>query len=442
MPRAVLHSSVSDTGELLMASDESGFLIYSPGQRKVLQQSSTYGGLRFIYSIGASPVYLIVPSGDKPGLDCSPRRPKFWNSQDHSVVEKLTLEGTVEGCTWNMNYSIFLTDRFIHIFNNQRAKISAAVPKSSHTNAFALAANEGDLLFCAGQEQGTVCIYSCKESPCRLINTFKAHRSVIACIAVDVTGSLLATVSSVGTIVRVFRVPSAELLYSFRVANMPCKIIHLQFCSKSDYILSRSEEGVVCLSSIQHVKQTQVNAQRQLGFVCEDVDEDFCAVHTIEPPASPAQPANSIAEYWNAVLHSEAANTIFDAGLYGASRLYTHTQAFLTGKPVGGGGTSSGIGGSSSSASSGAKGYHDGKLYRPVLEETMEDLSCVWIGYRDGYATPYLIVVLKTGVYRSFDVMHADAISSFTPTTSAQDVRLKLVLRDEQLIFDDDDDNA
>ncbi|RYH16410.1 hypothetical protein EON65_30150 [archaeon] len=397
MSSVIMFSSISGNGELIMASNETGFVIYSPGQHKVLQHSSSYGGLRFIYSIGTSPVYLIVPSGDKPGLDCSPRRPKFWNSQNHSVVKELILEATVEGCAWNKNYSIFVTDRFIHIFNIEFLKISCVLPKNSHSNAFALATDEGDLLFCAGQDQGSVCMYSCRDSPCRLINTFRAHRSAISCMAVDVTSGLLATVSSVGTIIRVFKVPSADLLYSIRIASIPCKITHLQFCSKSDFILSRSEDGCVCLSSIHHIKHAQVSAQKQLGFVCEDIDEDFCAVHTIPPPPT-AQPTNSITDYFNSLLHSETANTIVDVGLYGMSRLYTHTHTFLTGKPTEGSGD--GGGGGSSSAGSGAKMYHDGKLYRPVLEEVMEDMSCVWVGYKDDHITPYLAVMMKTGVYR------------------------------------------
>ncbi|RYH16411.1 hypothetical protein EON65_30155 [archaeon] len=56
-------------------------------------------------------------------------------------------------------------------------------------------------------------------------------------------------------------------------------------------------------------------------------------------------------------------------------------------------------------------------VYVPVLSlhVVINDLTCMYL--------------------HSFDIVHSDPIS-LSPTSPAQDMRLRLVLRDEQLMFD------
>ncbi|KAI5287380.1 autophagy protein, partial [Ascosphaera acerosa] len=61
------------------------------------------------------------------------------------------------------------------------------------------------------------------------INVIAAHRSPLCCIALNGEGTLLATASDKGTIVRVFSVPDGQKLYQFRRGSMPARIYHMSF---------------------------------------------------------------------------------------------------------------------------------------------------------------------------------------------------------------------
>ena len=69
----------------------------------------------------------------------------------------------------------------------------------------------------------------------------EAHRSPLSCIAVNDAGTLLATASDKGTIIRVFSIPSARKLYQFRRGSMPSRIYSMAFNITS---------SLLCVSSV------------------------------------------------------------------------------------------------------------------------------------------------------------------------------------------------
>jgi len=61
------------------------------------------------------------------------------------------------------------------------------------------------------------------------INVVEAHRSPLSCMVMNIEGTLLATASDKGTIIRVFSLPDAHKLYQFRRGSMPSRIFSMSF---------------------------------------------------------------------------------------------------------------------------------------------------------------------------------------------------------------------
>lgn len=77
------------------------------------------------------------------------------------------------------------------------------------------------------------------------INVIEAHRSPLACITLNSDGTLLATASDKGTIIRVFSVPDGHKLYQFRRGSMPCRIYSMSFNTTSTLLcVSSSTETI------------------------------------------------------------------------------------------------------------------------------------------------------------------------------------------------------
>lgn len=65
------------------------------------------------------------------------------------------------------------------------------------------------------------------------IKVIPAHQAPLSCIAMNKEGTLLATASEKGTIIRVFEIPSARKLYQFRRGSMPARIHCMTFNATS-----------------------------------------------------------------------------------------------------------------------------------------------------------------------------------------------------------------
>jgi autophagy-related protein 18 len=61
------------------------------------------------------------------------------------------------------------------------------------------------------------------------VNVVEAHKSQLSNVALNSEGTLLATASDKGTIIRVFAIPSAQKLYQFRRGTYPSRIYSMSF---------------------------------------------------------------------------------------------------------------------------------------------------------------------------------------------------------------------
>ncbi|KAL8640847.1 MAG: hypothetical protein Q9228_002286 [Teloschistes exilis] len=77
------------------------------------------------------------------------------------------------------------------------------------------------------------------------INVIQAHRSPLSCICLNNAGTLLATASDKGTIIRVFSVPSAKKLYQFRRGSIPSRIYSMAFNATSTLLCVSSASDTV-----------------------------------------------------------------------------------------------------------------------------------------------------------------------------------------------------
>ena len=90
---------------------------------------------------------------------------------------------------------------------------------------------------------GEVLIYDATKL--EAVNVIEAHNSPLSCIALNNDGTLLATASEKGTIIRVFSIPDAQKLYQFRRGSIPARIFSMSFNSTSTLLCVSSATETV-----------------------------------------------------------------------------------------------------------------------------------------------------------------------------------------------------
>ncbi len=96
----------------------------------------------------------------------------------------------------------------------------------------------------------------------KAVNVVEAHRSPLCCVALNNDGTLLATASETGTIIRVFSVPKGQKLYQFRRGTYPSTIYSMSFHPSSTLLCVSSTSDTV---HIFRLGQPPVSPGQALG---------------------------------------------------------------------------------------------------------------------------------------------------------------------------------
>jgi autophagy-related protein 18 len=92
------------------------------------------------------------------------------------------------------------------------------------------------------------------------VNVIEAHNSPLSCIALNNDGTLLATASEKGTILRVFSIPDAQKLYQFRRGSIPARIYSMSFNSTSTLLSVSSATETVHIFRLGGAKTSRSNS--------------------------------------------------------------------------------------------------------------------------------------------------------------------------------------
>lgn len=78
-----------------------------------------------------------------------------------------------------------------------------------------------------------------------MTNIIQAHKAPVANLSLNSTGTLLATASDKGTVIRVFSLPNGDKLHEFRRGSYPAKIYSISFNAVSTLLCVSSDTETV-----------------------------------------------------------------------------------------------------------------------------------------------------------------------------------------------------
>ncbi|CAI7578869.1 unnamed protein product [Penicillium manginii] len=200
-------------------------------------------------------------------LILSPRRLQITNTKRQCTICELTFPTTVLAVKLNRKRLVIVLEDQIYLYDIQTMKLLSTIDTSPNPHAICALAPSSENCYMAyplpqkapaaskppahappgtthvSPTTGDVLIFD--SSKLEAINVIEAHRSPLACITLNSEGTLLATASDKGTIIRVFSVPDGHKLYQFRRGSMPSRIFSMSFNTTSTLLcVSSSTETI------------------------------------------------------------------------------------------------------------------------------------------------------------------------------------------------------
>ncbi|KAH8705110.1 WD40-repeat-containing domain protein [Talaromyces proteolyticus] len=190
-------------------------------------------------------------------LILSPRRLQITNTKRQSTICELTFPTTVLAVKLNRKRLVIVLEHQIYLYDIQTMRLLSTIETSPNQSAICALSPSSENCYLAyplpqkappssfappahappansthiAPTTGDVLIFDAIKL--EAINVVEAHRSPLSCITLNGDGTLLATASDKGTIIRVFSVPDGHKLYQFRRGSIPSRIYSMSFNTMS-----------------------------------------------------------------------------------------------------------------------------------------------------------------------------------------------------------------
>jgi len=212
-------------------------------------------------------ILALVGGGKKPKFPLN--KIIIWDDSKFKIISELRFNSNILNLKMKMDRIIAIFERKIYIFNINTLDTIDMFETYQNINGIA-GLSSGDIISVLAfpfQEKGKVRVVnfnSLAQPP--IIN---AHESCIACITINQNGTLLATASDKGTLIRVFYVHDGRLLAELRRGSKNAGINCIVFDEHNRFISCSSDSGTIHIFSI-------VSAMKDLNenYYTEEMTEE------------------------------------------------------------------------------------------------------------------------------------------------------------------------
>jgi len=185
------------------------------------------------------------------------KKPKFqqnkiiiWDDSKCKVISELRFNNNVLNVKMKMDRIIGICEEKIYIFNINTLDTIDMLNTYPNPNGI-VGLSSGDLISVLAfpfEEKGKVRLVNFNSLAQPPIIT--AHESGVACLSVNQNGTLLATASDKGTLIRVFNISNGKLLTELRRGSKNAEINCIAFDEQNKFVGCASDSGTIHIFSI------------------------------------------------------------------------------------------------------------------------------------------------------------------------------------------------
>lgn len=242
-PKDILHLSFNQDARCLSVGLRGGYCIYDclPFAQRF---ATGGGGIGKVEMLFCSSLVVLVGGGDQPSF--SPRRLRLWDTARAAALCELRFDTAVLTVRLNRRRMAVGLERALHVFDvTSMACLQIIETAPNPQPLLALSSNEENcyLAFPCGGGGGEAILFNALTL--KVIVKVSAARGPLVAMSFSRDGSLLATASEQGTVIRVFKIPSAQQLCTLRRGSTPTTIHCLAFSASGTRLAVSSASRTV-----------------------------------------------------------------------------------------------------------------------------------------------------------------------------------------------------
>ncbi|KAH8116067.1 WD40 repeat-like protein [Phellopilus nigrolimitatus] len=210
----------------------------------------------------------LVGVADQP--QSSPRKLQIVNTKRQSMICELLFPSSILTVKLNRKTLIVVLENEIYIYDISNMRLMHVIETTPNPEAVCALSPSADSSYlaypspvpsptsplsqqsqpaaaaqppAAAQQSGDVILFSTRNLT--VANVIQAHKSPISFLSINSTGTMLATASDKGTVIRVWGIPGSDKLYQFRRGTRETRIYSMNFNTMSTLLAVSSAHDTV-----------------------------------------------------------------------------------------------------------------------------------------------------------------------------------------------------
>ncbi|GAA5912117.1 hypothetical protein JCM5296_000801 [Sporobolomyces johnsonii] len=226
------------------------------------------GATSIVEMLFCTSLVALVGAGDRPSS--STRRLQIVNTKRQSTICELTFPTTILAVKLNRRRLVVVLEERIYVYDISNMKLLHEIETSPNPNAICALSPSSENSYLAypsplpspttpfstappssshsssspsSQTSGDVLLFDAVSLS--VTNIIQAHKSPVAHVSLNQQGTLLATASDKGTVIRVFSLPNGDKVHEFRRGSYPARIYSISFNAVSSLLCVSSDTETV-----------------------------------------------------------------------------------------------------------------------------------------------------------------------------------------------------
>jgi WD40 repeat protein len=238
------HLSFNQDGGCFAVGTDSGFRIFNADPfKETFRRDFDGGGIGIVEMLFRCNILALVGGGAVPKY--SPNKVMIWDDHQARCIGELSFRVPVRAVKLRRDKIVVVLEHKIYVYNFSDLKIVHQTDTWGNPRGICSLSptQESCAMACPGLTRGQVRVELYE--PQNVTKFIQAHDSPLRCVVLSLDGSLVATASEKGTLVRVFDCHSGCLLHEFRRGTDRAKIYSLAFSKEKEWLVCTSDKGTV-----------------------------------------------------------------------------------------------------------------------------------------------------------------------------------------------------
>lgn len=243
----ILYANFNQDGSLFAVGTEKGFKIYNCSPFRDNFERNLEGGIGIVELLNRCNILALVGGGKTPKWTTN--KVVIYDDHQSKVVSELRFNSSVRNAKLKKDMLIVVCDLKIYVFSLINFSNIDTIDTCENIKGLVAVSTDSDKTVIAYPDKslGHVRVKIFEDQTSQFI---KAHENSISALTLNQNGTILATASDKGTLIRVFSTKNGGLLQEVRRGSENAQIYCIALSANSHLMATSSDRGTIHLFSL------------------------------------------------------------------------------------------------------------------------------------------------------------------------------------------------